>query len=282
MTICVFALLLAQGLMAPDPAQLAAALEQEAATLYQTGQYEAAERLGRRALRNWEEVARTRPINLAVPHANLSHIYLAQGKITAGEREARLAGELCSTIPAKDAAPVLIEVEALRARIESACGRYAEAEEHQKAVVAHFANSTVHNPAEAAKAISDLAVIAAARADFRRARPLAETAVEMLRRAGRAADADYGRMLGNLALICYRQGDFSAADPLYREAIAVLDGAIGKAHPHVGMLLAEYAQLLRKTGRKAEAKPLARRAKAILAAADLPGRYTVDARALRK
>ncbi|MCE5309276.1 MAG: tetratricopeptide repeat protein [Acidobacteriales bacterium] len=234
------------------------------------------------ALSVWKQAARIRPVNLAIQHANLSLIYVAQGKLSAAEDEAGLARELSASAPQHEARPIQVRVETLLAKIEYACGRYVEAEQHQKVAVEHFSSGTASNPADAATAMNDMAMMVAAQGEFGRARPFAERALEILRQAGRATDVDYWRLAGNLALICYRLGDFPAADALYRDSIAGLDAALGNDYPHLGVLLGEYAQLLRKTGRKAEAKDLERRAKAILTNANLPGRHTIDARVLTK
>jgi tetratricopeptide (TPR) repeat protein len=276
---CIFALWLVQNLGAADAANMAASLDEKVAMLSRAGQYEEAERHQKRALRLWEEAARSRPLNLGVPHANLAEIYLAQGKLSKAEAEARLALELASAAQAGEAAAVLLRTEALFARIEYFSGRYAEAERHQQAVVERLKHAGWRNSNDIASAWNDLAMIVATRGDYRRARPLAEGAIEVLRRAKKTTDSDYGSIAGNLALICLREGDFAAADRLYRESITVLESALGGEHAHVGMLLAEHAQVLRKTGRRSEARPLERRAKGILASSvSLPGRHIIDIR----
>jgi hypothetical protein len=59
------ALFLAQVPGVLDFAEQAAALEREAGTLAEAGRYEDAERVQKHALGIWEQVARTRPVNLA-------------------------------------------------------------------------------------------------------------------------------------------------------------------------------------------------------------------------
>jgi len=80
------ALLLTQVPGALDPAEQAAALEREDGTLSEAGRYEEVGRLQTCALRTWEQVARTRPVNLAIQDVNLSLIYVAQGKLSAAAR----------------------------------------------------------------------------------------------------------------------------------------------------------------------------------------------------
>lgn len=55
--------------------------------------------------------------------------------------------------------------------------------------VDHFSGGTGSNSADAATALNDMAMFVAAQGDFNRARPFAERALEVLRQAGRKAEA---------------------------------------------------------------------------------------------
>ncbi|MFN0167413.1 MAG: tetratricopeptide repeat protein [Bryobacteraceae bacterium] len=268
-------------LAASDAVRTAAALERQAAERCRLGHCIEAERLQTQALSRWEEAARTRPVDLAIPNANLAQIYLATGKLTAAERHAEAAARLQAQSNASAAEQA--RVITLLAKIRFQQSRFSEAAELQEGVVRALEVPGATGPGILAVALNDLAMMQAAGGDLRRARTLLERSVAIHRRPSRTAEGGLGEVLGNLALVCVRQGDYRAADPLYREAISTVEASLGPAHPHLGMLFAEHAKVLKKTDQKPEAKQAELRAKAILGSAtELAGRNAVDASALRR
>ena len=255
---------LAQAATATDLAGVAAGLDQKAAEAGLLGNYADAERHQKRALALWEEVARTRSVNLAPPHFNLAQIYVAEHRLGDAERECRLAMELSSP-------EELPSVTALLAKILLLSGKNLG-----QPIVANLQGIDL------AVAANDLGMILFKSGNYREARTWLEKSVEAYRRSGNTKGPDFGRVLSNLAIICQRLGDYAAAEQWYRHALAILEPALGPNHVHVGMILTELATVEQKLGHKSEAKALSRRAKNILASSpDLPGRHTIDLSALR-
>ena len=244
-------------------------LDQKGAELFSLGRYEEAASYQKRALSIWDKVSTTRPVALAAPHFNLAQIYLAQGKLSAAEAEARVARQFATPTDRT-------RISTLFAQINFLARNYAEAEREVRAILPELTG------VEKSTALNDLGMIRAARGDLGEGRRLIESALAMREKADAAATPDHGRMLASLALICFRQGDRSAAITFYERAIPILETTLGRDHPHVGVVLAEYSQALKKAGQKSEAKAAERRAHTILAASpNLPGLQTVDIRSLR-
>jgi tetratricopeptide (TPR) repeat protein len=275
MRYCLLALLTVAGGLAEDGSKRAAMLEQRAAELLRAGEYSQAEHVQRKALRQWEEVAKEREIDLVKPNVNLAQIYVAEGKLGAAERHAQLAWNLQDKtgVPPGERARLI----ALLARICFAQGDYRQAADLQSGVV-RLLETTVSMPGEDALAIAlnDLGMIHAAKGELSSARIVLERSLRQL-----GTGAIRSEVLGNLALVCFRAGDQAAADSFYREAIGRMEEALGPDHPHIGFLLAEHARLLQKAGRAAEATSARLRAKAILASYR-PSGQTVDFEDLRR
>lgn len=250
------ALVTVTTVLAQGRTETPAALEVKAAELCRRGNYVEAERLQRKALRGWEELAKEGRIDLAKPNVNLAQIYVAADKLAAAERHAQVARELQEQ---KGAAAIeRVAVQTLLARIQFARGDYAQAAGLQAGVVRMLELPGAGSWDTLAVAWNDLGMIRAAMGDLPEARSLLERSVRLM-----SGGAALGEALGNLALVCARSGDKAAAAPYYAQAIDNMEVYLGTDHPHLGLLLSEYAELLKKSGRKAEATAAQIRARAI-------------------
>lgn len=261
------------GSAAPDLIRRASEITQEGLKSFEAGQYQEAVRYQKRALEIWTEVSRNHTVDLAAPHFNLAQTYLAQGKLTAAERHARLARQLAPqfAMPSdRSRFSVLI------AHIHFDAREYAEAERELRAAIPELAG------VDKATALSDLGMTRAALGDLAGARRFLNDSLAAREQAGEASGPDHGRVLANLALVCFRQGDLSASASLYDRAIPLLESASGPLDGlHTGIALAEYSQVLRKSGRKSEAKIRQQQANAILNGSGIPFLHTVDVRSIR-
>jgi tetratricopeptide (TPR) repeat protein len=245
------------------------ALESEATGLYHAGRYAEAESRQKEALQYWLQVVPR--VNMALAHANLAGVYLAQGRLADAERELAIARRAEEEDPPLDAAG-RAWIRTRAARLHLLSGRFKEAVAEQQGALATLAQT--EDGASQATILNDLAVMQAGATDWAAARRSFERALEA---GGPALDVIWrGRITGNLALACLRQGDMTEAERHYLRALRLLEQSLGADHLHVGMLLAEYAQVLRKTSRKSEAKAVEQRGRAIVSDANLAHGYTVD------
>jgi tetratricopeptide (TPR) repeat protein len=265
--------LLGQSAVEQDPQRAAEQLHQKAGALVQQGHYDQALRHEARALAILEELPGTNPIDLSGPHYNLAVIYLAQGKLSAAEREVGFARRRAGGGAAqRDGSRIAV----LLARIHFQKGRYAEAERELRTALSGL------DGVGRATALNDLGMVRAARNDLAGARELLEGAVALRWKFENSGSATLGRLLANLALVCSRQGDLDAARSYYGQAIGMLEAtAPDSDRTHLGMALAEFSEVLRKSGRKPEAKAAGQRARALLRESVEPSMHTVDVRSLR-
>lgn len=265
-------LLICQRPAQQDTLRAAVELDNKGAELFQLSDYNEAARRQQRALLIWEELSRCTQVDLAAPHFNLARTYLAQGKLSAADRESRAARRLAnqSTSPADRS-----RIAVLIAQIHFHSRDYAKAEQELTAALSGLEG------AERATALNDLGMVRAALGDLVEARQLIESSLAVRQQNGTARADDFGRMLGNLALVCFRQGDLSTAVSLYEHAIKALEASPAVNQTELGMALAEYSQVLLKSGRKSEATHFEKRAKSILSSAGRLSFQTIDIRGLR-
>jgi tetratricopeptide (TPR) repeat protein len=260
---------------AANPAGRAMNLEREATALYEAGRYAEAELRQKKAILAWREVAPR--VSVAIPHANLAGIYLAQGKLSAAEREMATALREEEQNPTMDTA-TRAWVRTRVAKIHLRSGRIQEAVAEQEGALATLAQT--EDGVGLATLLNDLGMMQAAVGDLRTAR---SSFARALQAGGSAADPmTVGLITGNLALACMREGDLVQAEAYYSRAVTLLEQSLGPDHPNVRMLLKECAELLRRTGRKSEAKAIEQRMKAIPSSTHLAERLTVDVRTLRE
>jgi tetratricopeptide (TPR) repeat protein len=257
----------------PSDLRLATELSDDGLKLFTVGRYEEAAQLQRRVLAIWNEISRTDKVSLSAAHFNLAYTYLAQGKLSASERHARLARDLSggsATTSMRSRTSLLI------AHIHFAAREYAEAERLLRTALPDLAGI------ERATTLNDLGMTRAALGDLADARSLLGRSIAAREQEGAATGPDHGRVLANLALVCFRQRDLSASASLYTRAIPLLESASGGLDRlHTAVALVEYSQVLQNSGRKSEARAYQRRAKAIMGDAVVPSVTTVDIRSFR-
>lgn len=261
-----------QTLTGPDAVRFAAELDQKAGELFRSGQYDQAAQYQKRALVIWSEISRSQQVDLTAPHFNLAQMYLAQGKLSAAEQEARSARQ---ALPEPTNPALRARVSILFAQIDFQMGEYEEAGRELQVALPDLGG------VEKATALNDLGMTSAALGNLDEARRFINASLAIREQTAAHAGADYARILANLALVCYRQGDLSAADSLYAKAIPIMEGAGEPDRTPLAMALVEYSQVLKKVGRRSEAKVLEKRAKAAFAASQQKSMQTVDVRNLR-
>ncbi|CAL9471559.1 hypothetical protein SUDANB95_02830 [Actinosynnema sp. ALI-1.44] len=120
------------------------------------------------------------------------------------------------------------------------------------------------NRAVVAAALNVLGNIHADLARFELAEPALLDALEQLRLAGRAGDADYIEVQGNLAAVYREMGDVHRAIALSTEALRSMGESVGSTHPAYARMLKNVGNMFREIGELERAEGFLEAARQIL------------------
>ena len=116
------------------------------------------------------------------------------------------------------------------------------------------------DPAEHARTLHNLALLAEARGEPAEAESLYERTLEIRRQVQGADHPDVASALHSLALLELDEGRPEAAERSMREALGIWRKILGDRHPFLAASLTNLAVLLRDSGKVVEAGPLIREA----------------------
>lgn len=125
----------------------------------------------------------------------------------------------------------------------------------------------LHDEADVAMVLSNLAAVHNSRGDYEEAQALAERALSIWEEALGPDHPQVAMALNNLALDLHNRGEYEAARPLEERALAIWEVALGPEHPHVAMALNNLGNTLHSQGDLARAQALHERALAVREAA---------------
>jgi tetratricopeptide (TPR) repeat protein len=86
--------------------------------------------------------------------------------------------------------------------------------------------------------------------------PIAERALEMIKRARGPEQPETADALNSLGLLYQKIGDYAKAEPVLQEALRIRQKVLGKEHPDTATSLNNLAALYQKMGEYAKAEPL--------------------------
>jgi tetratricopeptide (TPR) repeat protein/CHAT domain-containing protein len=142
-------------------------------------------------------------------------------------------------------------------------GRYAEAIEVAKRVIAIRESTLGTNHLSVAASINNLANLYLLVGRDGEVEPLLRRSLAIHQAALGPDHPNVGTVLNNLGNLYWTKGRYAEAEPIYRRSLAIRERHLGPAHPDVAASLNNLAQLYRAQDRYAEAEPLVRRSLAI-------------------
>jgi len=142
-------------------------------------------------------------------------------------------------------------------------GQYAEAIPLAEQILAMVEGQLGPNHAHVATSLSWLAMLYQAMGRYREAKPLYERALAINEAHLGPDHPDVGTSLNNLAELYRNIGRYREAKPLYERALAIDEAQLGPDHPHVAISLNNLALLYSEIGRYGEAEFLLERSLAI-------------------
>ncbi len=249
---------------------------QQAADLYEAGDYEQALRLSQRALAI--RAARLAPDHPAMVSSQrqLAALYRAVGQ---AEEAARLEEQLAA-VPsqpdnggddavdrsgednASESSPQLAEAEALNQQVMELhdAGQYAEAIPLAEQALEIFEAQLGPDHPDVAASLSWLALLYGNMGRYGEAEPLFERALAIREAQLGPNHPDVAQSLNNLASLYVEMGSYGEAEPLFERALGIREAQLGPDHPDVAQSLHNLAALYGVMGRYGEAEPLHERA----------------------
>ncbi len=141
---------------------------------------------------------------------------------------------------------------------EHAIGRYQDAEQHSRALLALRKTLVGEEHVLIASDLGSLAAVLAEQGKYKEAEALLRQSLAMVQKLLGNEHPDVARYLDNLAAVLDEQGQYKDAETMYRQALAMRRKLLGSEHADVALSLNNLATLLKSQGQYREAEALCR------------------------
>ena len=247
------------GMAFPAAAQL---LNRAGNYLRESGQYQEAEPLLKRALATYEQAAEPEHPEVASCLNDLATLYWNQGKYAQAEPLFRRALVIREAAQGPEHPAVATSLNDL-ALLYWDQGKYAQAETLFERALAIREKTRGPEHPDTAETLNNLGILSLYQGNYTEAERVLQRSLAIWEQTLGPDHPKVAYSLNNLAYLCYLQGRYAQAEPLYLRALAIRERAFGTEHDEVAYTLGNLALVYTDQGRHAQAEPLFERALAI-------------------